>query len=56
VTEEQNIKRVKGWVSVTRILLGLVCPFSMGILIGIVIVPFVLSQYFNLVIVFKHLE
>jgi hypothetical protein len=51
-----NIKKVKGWVIAVRIILGLMCPFSMGILLGLVLIPFVLSQYFNLVFAFKHLN
>lgn len=51
-----KIGRVKGWVAVVRIILGLFCPLSLGILIGLVLVPFVLSQYFNLVFSFKHLN
>jgi type IV secretory pathway TrbL component len=51
-----DFKRVKAWVTVARILLGLVCPFSLGILLGMVLIPFVLSQYFNLVLGFKHLQ
>jgi type IV secretory pathway TrbL component len=51
-----NIKKVKGWVIAVRIVLGLMCPFSLGILLGLVLIPFVLSQYFNLVFAFKHLN
>lgn len=55
-TRTLRIKQVKTWVSVVRIVLGLICPFSLGILLGMVLIPFVLSQYFNLVLGFKHLN